>query len=125
MKIAALAALALLLVYAAHTSQAAVLGIDLGSDYVKAALVAPGVPFTIVVDEMTKRKQAALVGFDGVGDAQQRVFGNNAASLVRARISSCALETRLIRKPWFSSTLALSRLCLFRPALLSLATFVL
>jgi len=59
-----LAAAALLL--CAHAAQAAVLGIDYGSEYVKVSIVAPGrTPISIVINEISKRKSTAAVSFTG------------------------------------------------------------
>ena len=49
----------------AYTASAAsaVLGIDLGTGYIKAALVKPGIPLEIVLTKDSKRKESAAVGF--------------------------------------------------------------
>lgn len=49
----------------AYTASAAsaVLGIDLGTEYIKAALVKPGIPLEIVLTKDSKRKESAAVGF--------------------------------------------------------------
>ncbi|GIL71901.1 hypothetical protein Vretimale_636 [Volvox reticuliferus] len=55
----ALACVALL----AHSATAALMSIDLGSEYLKVCLVKPGrTPISIAVNEMSKRKSPALVG---------------------------------------------------------------
>lgn len=41
----------------------AVLGIDLGTEYIKAVLVKPGIPLDIVLTKDSKRKEAAAIGF--------------------------------------------------------------
>ena len=48
-----------------HTilAASAVLGIDLGTEYIKAALVKPGIPLEIVLTKDSKRKEAAAVAF--------------------------------------------------------------
>jgi len=57
--------------------EAAVIGIDFGSEFIKVALVKPGTGPHIVVDEMSKRKVPAVVAFcDG-----ERHFGNGAMQL--------------------------------------------
>jgi hypoxia up-regulated 1 len=57
--VAAVACLVLL----AHTASAALMSIDLGSEYLKVCLVKPGrTPISIAVNEMSKRKSPALVG---------------------------------------------------------------
>ena len=49
----------------AYTASAAsaVLGIDFGTEYIKAALVKPGIPLEIVLTKDSKRKESAAVGF--------------------------------------------------------------
>jgi len=59
----------------------AVLGIDFGSEYIKVAIVAPGAPFKIVLDEMSKRKIPSVVAFD----SDVRQYGNGATSLFTKR----------------------------------------
>jgi len=55
-------------------SLSAVLGVDLGSEYIKVASVKPGMgSFHIVVDEQTKRKFPTVVAFDG----GERFFAHN------------------------------------------------
>lgn len=47
----------------AHITSAALMSIDLGSEYLKVCLVKPGrTPISIAVNEMSKRKSPALVG---------------------------------------------------------------
>lgn len=72
---------------------AAVLGIDLGSEFVKAALVAPGSPFKIILDEHSKRKSPSLVVFD----SDNRLFGNNGHALsLRKPLSSISFQLLLL-----------------------------
>merc|ERR1719261_860059 len=60
------------------TASAVVIGIDLGSAFMKVALVKPGAPFSIVTNVHSKRKTEVMVGFnDG-----ERLFGANAANLL-------------------------------------------
>lgn len=71
--------LALLLLFLAPPNAgAALLAIDLGSDFIKAALVKPGrAPVSIVLNEMSKRKTPAQVAFvDG-----DRLLGDEAAAV--------------------------------------------
>ncbi|MCJ1394464.1 lumenal Hsp70 protein [Xylographa bjoerkii] len=56
-----LSTVALLLSTASAAS--AVLGIDLGTEYIKAALVKPGIPLEIVLTKDSKRKEAAAIAF--------------------------------------------------------------
>ena len=71
--LAAVLAAAFLLA-AAHASMIAV---DLGSEFLKVSLIKPGrTPIAIVVNEMSKRKTPALVGFTG----EERLMGEEAFS---------------------------------------------
>lgn len=59
-----LSSILLLALFATSASAAsAVLGIDLGTEYVKAALVKPGSPLDIVLTKDSRRKEAASVAF--------------------------------------------------------------
>ena len=56
--------LSLLFLFACTASAAhAVLGIDFGTEYIKAALVKPGIPLEIVLTKDSKRKEGASVAF--------------------------------------------------------------
>ncbi|CAD0111706.1 unnamed protein product [Aureobasidium uvarum] len=81
---------ALLFIAFASTASAAsaVLGIDLGGAYIKAAIVKPGVPLDIVPTKDSKRKEAAVVGFKPVtgsaldfGSYPERLYGGDALAL--------------------------------------------
>jgi hypoxia up-regulated 1 len=81
---------AFLFVAFASTASAAsaVLGIDLGGAYIKAAIVKPGVPLDIVPTKDSKRKEAAVVGFKPVsgsalefGSYPERLYGGDALAL--------------------------------------------
>jgi hypoxia up-regulated 1 len=56
----------------------AILGVDLGSLYMKIALVQSGSPLEIVTNLHSKRKTEQMVLFD----AQQRFYGADAAALL-------------------------------------------
>ncbi|MCJ1285796.1 lumenal Hsp70 protein [Xylographa opegraphella] len=53
----------LVLILSRASAASAVLGIDLGTEYIKAALVKPGIPFEIVLTKDSKRKEAAVIAF--------------------------------------------------------------
>ena len=63
----------------------AVLGIDLGTEYLKGALVKPGNPFDIVLSKDSKRKEAAAIalkpGTLGAGNLPERFYGSDAIAL--------------------------------------------
>ncbi|KAJ3363550.1 lumenal Hsp70 protein [Allomyces javanicus] len=75
----ALAALFLVLFCAAHSALARVLAIDYGTDWFKAAVVAPGTPLDVVLNRESKRKTHALVTLRT--DADERLFGSDAAAV--------------------------------------------
>ncbi|MCJ1436620.1 lumenal Hsp70 protein [Xylographa pallens] len=53
----------LLHLLATASAASAVLGIDIGTEYIKAALVKPGIPLDIVLTKDSKRKEAAVIAF--------------------------------------------------------------
>lgn len=67
----------------------AVLGVDLGTEYIKAALVKPGIPLEIVLTKDSKRKEASAIAFKGArNQAEQdpdtfpeRLYGGDALAL--------------------------------------------
>ncbi|KAJ6784108.1 hypothetical protein PWT90_08586 [Aphanocladium album] len=65
----------------------AVLGVDLGTEYIKAALVKPGVPLDIVLTKDSRRKETSAVAFKpapgGVkpGEFPERAYGADAIAL--------------------------------------------
>ncbi|KAJ9233003.1 hypothetical protein DTO207G8_6343 [Paecilomyces variotii] len=63
----------------------AVLGIDLGTEYIKAALVKPGIPLEIVLTKDSKRKESAAVAFkparEGNAPFPERFYGGDALAL--------------------------------------------
>lgn len=56
----------------------AVLSIDYGIEWTKAALVKPGIPLEIVLTKDTKRKEQSVIAFKG----QERLYGGDAANFV-------------------------------------------
>jgi hypoxia up-regulated 1 len=62
-----------------------VLGIDLGTEYIKAALVKPGVPLEIVLTKDSKRKEASAVAFKPTREQNaafpERFYGGDALAL--------------------------------------------
>jgi len=59
-------------------SLAAVLAIDYGTEWTKAALVKPGIPLQIVLTKDSKRKEQSVVAFK----KQERLYGVDAFNLV-------------------------------------------
>jgi hypothetical protein len=68
----------LLLCVVIQQSLAAVLAIDYGTEWTKAALVKPGIPLQIVLTRDSKRKEQSVVAFK----KQERLYGTDAYSLV-------------------------------------------
>jgi hypoxia up-regulated 1 len=78
----------LLLFSTSASAASAVLGIDLGTEYLKAALVKPGTPLEIVLTKDSKRKEAATIAFKPsraqTTDPEafpERLFGGDAVAL--------------------------------------------
>ena len=72
------------------SAASAVLGIDLGTEYIKAALVKPGIPLEIVLTRDSKRKETAAVAFKplrtkvSTADSEtfpERIYGGDAIAL--------------------------------------------
>ena len=59
---------------------AAILAIDYGSDWIKASLMKPGLPFDVLLNKDSKRKIQSSVAWK----RDDRLFGSDAANLVRA-----------------------------------------
>ncbi|RFU31908.1 hypothetical protein B7463_g4402, partial [Scytalidium lignicola] len=64
----------------------AVLGVDFGTEYIKATLVKPGIPLEIVLTKDSRRKEASAVSFKPyknpqIGKFPERVYGSDAMSL--------------------------------------------
>lgn len=76
---------------------AAILALDIGTDYTKAALVAPGVPFEIVMSADSKRKDVSGIAFKplpGDSDDFERLYGSHTASFCTRFPSQCLLNTK-------------------------------
>lgn len=57
---------------------ASVLAIDYGSDWIKASLMKPGVPFDVLLNKDSKRKIQSSVGWK----KSDRLFGSDAYNIV-------------------------------------------
>ena len=79
-------ALFFLFTYSASAASA-VLGIDLGTEYIKAALVKPGIPLEIVLTKDSKRKETAAVAFKSSRSKKdttsfpERIYGGDAIAI--------------------------------------------
>lgn len=76
------------LLFSTHVfAVSAVLGIDLGTEYIKAALVKPGIPLEIVLTKDSRRKEISAVTFKPspngpkAGSYPERVYGSDAMAL--------------------------------------------
>lgn len=58
-----------------------VLAIDYGSDFIKASLMKPGMPFDVLLNKDSKRKIRSSVGWKN----GERLFGQDAFNIVRYR----------------------------------------
>ena len=95
-----------LLLLSAASVECAILGIDVGSEFLKVASVRPGTPFHIVLDEQSKRKVQNVIGFD----VEERVFGNHASQmLVRKSQKAFTMMNRLLGKKLDSPDVAFFR----------------
>lgn len=64
----------------------AVIGVDLGTEYIKASLVKPGIPLDIVLTKDSRRKELSAVAFKPVKNVQkgtfpERLYGSDAMAL--------------------------------------------
>ncbi|KAF2843570.1 actin-like ATPase domain-containing protein [Patellaria atrata CBS 101060] len=79
--------LAFCLLVSTASAASAVLGIDLGTSYIKAALVKPGIPLEIVLSKDSKRKEASAVAFKpsknkgSEKEFPERLYGGDALAL--------------------------------------------
>ncbi|KUI67471.1 Hypoxia up-regulated protein 1 [Cytospora mali] len=74
--------------FTAHVfAVSAVLGVDLGTEYIKAALVKPGIPLDIVLTKDSRRKEISAVTFKPPqngpkkGEFPERLYGSDAMAL--------------------------------------------
>ncbi|GKT47213.1 hypoxia up-regulated protein 1 [Colletotrichum spaethianum] len=74
--------------FSAHVfAVSAVLGVDLGTEYIKAALVKPGIPLDIVLTKDSRRKEISAVTFKPLqsgpkaGAYPERLYGSDAIAL--------------------------------------------
>jgi hypoxia up-regulated 1 len=69
----------------ASAAGSAVIGVDVGTEYLKAALVKPGIPLEIVLSKDSKRKESAAIAFKPTRDTSapfpERFYGGNALAL--------------------------------------------
>lgn len=93
----ALCAVLLPLLLVQRSDAAAVISIDLGSEWMKIGIVSPGVPMEIVLNKESKRKTPAVVAFrDNV-----RTFGEDAVTVgVRFPKNSYKYLLDLLGKPY-------------------------
>lgn len=68
-----------LLAFIPRSTFAAVLAIDYGTDWIKASVMSPGLPFDVLLNKDSKRKIQSSVGWK----RKDRLFGTDAFALVR------------------------------------------
>ncbi|KAJ2161831.1 lumenal Hsp70 protein [Coemansia sp. RSA 552] len=85
-----LAACALLLLGPLAAVQAAVLGIDVGTEWITVALAQPGRPLDLVLNRDAKRQTSSAVAVDGL----ERRFGADAAAMSARRPAQTFIDTR-------------------------------
>lgn len=95
-----------------YTNAAAVISIDLGSEWMKIGIVSPGVPMEIVLNKESKRKTPAVVAFrDDV-----RTFGEDAVTVgVRFPKNSYKYLLDLLGKPYDHPLVQYYRYFIFLP----------
>jgi hypoxia up-regulated 1 len=71
---------------ATERTLASVLAVDYGTDWIKASLMKPGVPFDVLLNRDSKRKIQSSVGWKG----SDRLFGSDAFNIV-CQIALCFL----------------------------------
>lgn len=64
-----------------HSTLASLLAIDYGSDWIKASLMSPGVPFDVLLNKDSKRKIQSTVGWK----REDRLFASDAYNIVSTR----------------------------------------
>ena len=96
---------ALVVVQILASAHASMMAIDLASEFLKVSLIKPGrTPISIVVNEMSKRKTPALVGFSSLGE---RLLGEEASSFaVRYPETTYARAMELLGKSAGDPTIA-------------------
>ena len=70
--------LVLVVLAATDSVLASVLAVDYGTDWIKASLMKPGVPFDVLLNRDSKRKIQSSVGWKGT----DRLFGSDAFNIV-------------------------------------------
>ncbi|KAK3951907.1 Hsp70 protein-domain-containing protein [Pseudoneurospora amorphoporcata] len=80
--------LSAIFLFSAHVfAVSAVLGVDLGTEYIKATLVKPGIPLEIVLTKDSRRKETSAVAFKPSSNRPQkgaypeRVYGSDAMAI--------------------------------------------
>ena len=61
------------------SAQGAVIGIDLGSRFLKVGIIQPGTGIELVLNEATKRKSSAVAGFNA---EEERIYGDESYNLL-------------------------------------------
>lgn len=78
-----------------HTTLASVLAIDYGTDWIKASLMAPGVPFDVLLNRDSKRKIQSSVGWK----KEDRLFASDAFNIVSILFVVFADSLTIVSRP--------------------------
>lgn len=82
-----------------ESSFAALLAIDYGSDWIKASLMKPGLPFDVLLNKDSKRKIQSSVAWK----RDDRLFGSDAANLVRVAPAFLNMHSKCLKASRFPS----------------------
>lgn len=74
----------LILLSSSLPASASLLAIDYGSEWIKASLIKPGVPFDVLLNRDSKRKIQSSVSWKG----DERLFGSDAFNLVSTLLTA-------------------------------------
>ncbi|EGW33433.1 uncharacterized protein SPAPADRAFT_50314 [Spathaspora passalidarum NRRL Y-27907] len=84
----------LLLAYLVASISAAILGLDYGQQFSKAAILAPNIYFEIVLTDEGKRKDLSGICLRNATQGIERIYGSQMGSLVTRFPQSCALDLK-------------------------------
>ncbi|KAG7662900.1 LHS1 [[Candida] subhashii] len=77
-------------------ASSAILGVDYGQQYSKAVLLAPGIPFEIVLTDEGKRKDLSGLCIRQQGHQLERTYGSQMGSLITRFPQSCVLDLKAL-----------------------------
>ena len=93
----------------ASVVQSALLGIDYGGDFLKSTLIAPGIPFEIVLTLETKRKEPLSIAMKLIADSKnefERFYGYASTPICSRFPETCVTALKsLLGQPYSNQTL--------------------